>query len=91
MAHYRQVGEVPPKRHTQFRRPDGGLYSEELMGEEGFSSDSSLLYHRGIPSAMVDARPWELPDQSLTANAPAGAAPPEAARPVPAIAEEPTR
>ena len=32
------------------------------MGEEGFSSDSSLLYHRGIPSAMVDARVWELPD-----------------------------
>ena len=70
MAHYRQVGEVPPKRHTQFRRPDGGLYSEELMGEEGFSSDSSLLYHRGIPSALVDARPWQLPDQSLTPNAP---------------------
>ena len=70
MAYYRQVGEVPPKRHTQFRRPDGGLYSEELMGEEGFSSDSSLLYHRGIPSAIVDARPWELPDQTLTPNAP---------------------
>ena len=46
MAHYRQVGDVPPKRHTQHRRPDGGLYSEELMGEEGFSSDASLLYHR---------------------------------------------
>ena len=70
MAYYRQVGEIPPKRHTQFRRPDGGLYSEELMGEEGFSVDSSLLYHRGIPSAIVDARPWELPDQSLTPNAP---------------------
>ena len=70
MAFYRQVGEVPPKRHTQFRRPDGGLYAEELVGEEGFSSDSSLLYHRGIPSAIVDARPWELPDQSLTPNAP---------------------
>ena len=70
MAFYRQVGEVPPKRHTQFRRPDGGLYSEELMGEEGFSSDSSLLYHRGIPSAMVDARPWELPDQATTPNSP---------------------
>ena len=64
MAHYRQVGEVPPKRHTQFRRPDGGLYSEELMGEEGFSADSALLYHRGIPSSLVDARPWALPDQS---------------------------
>jgi len=70
MAFYRQVGSVPPKRHTQHRRPDGGLYSEELMGEEGFSSDSSLLYHRGIPSSLVDARPWELPDQSLVANTP---------------------
>jgi homogentisate 1,2-dioxygenase len=70
MAHYRQVGEVPPKRHTQFRRPDGGLYAEELMGEEGFSSDASLLYHRGIPSALVDVRPWELADQTLTPNSP---------------------
>ncbi len=70
MAFYRQLGSVPPKRHTQHRRPDGGLYREELMGEEGFSSDSSLLYHRGIPSALVDARPWELPDQTLTANSP---------------------
>ena len=61
MAYYRRVGDVPPKRHTQHRDPDGGLYSEELMGEEGFSSDSSLLYHRGIPSALVDARPWEWP------------------------------
>jgi homogentisate 1,2-dioxygenase len=70
VAFYRRVGEVPPKRHTQFRRPDGGLYSEELMGEEGFSSDSSLLYHRGIPSALVDARPWALGDQTLTPNTP---------------------
>ena len=70
MAFYRQVGNVPPKRHTQHRNPDGGLYREELMGEEGFSSDASLLYHRGVPSALVDARSWELPDQSLTANAP---------------------
>ena len=70
MAHYRQVGSIPPKRHTQHRRPDGGLYSEELMGEEGFSSDSSLLYHRGMPSSLVDARPWELPEQATTPNAP---------------------
>ena len=70
MAHYRSVGDVPRKRHTQHRRPDGGLYYEELMGEEGFSSDSTLIYHRDIPSAIVDARPWQLPDQSLTPNAP---------------------
>ncbi len=55
MPYYRRVGEVPPKRHTQFRGPDGGLYTEELMGEEGFSSSSALLYHRHPPSAIVAA------------------------------------
>ena len=40
------------------------------MGEEGFSSDSSLLYHRNIPSAIADARAWELPDLSTTPNHP---------------------
>ncbi len=70
MAHYRRVGEVPHKRHTQHRRPDGGLYAEELMGEEGFSSDSSLLYHRHLPSALVDARTWVLPDQATVPNEP---------------------
>jgi homogentisate 1,2-dioxygenase len=70
MAFYRQVGNIPPKRHTQFRRPDGGFHYEELVGEEGFSSDSALLYHRGVPSAIVDARTWELPDQTLSPNAP---------------------
>jgi homogentisate 1,2-dioxygenase len=70
MAHYRSVGDVPRKRHTQHRRPDGQLYYEELMGEEGFSSDSSLLYHSEIPSAILDARPWTLPDQCTSPNAP---------------------
>jgi len=70
MAYYRSLGDVPPKRHTQHRRPDGGLYYEELMGEEGFFSDSALLYHSYIPSAIVGAEPWELPDQTLTANYP---------------------
>src|SRR5688500_2236587 len=70
MAYYRCVGEVPPQRHTQHRDADGNLYREELMGEEGFSSDSSLLYHRGVPSAVVDSQVWELPDQSLHANHP---------------------
>jgi homogentisate 1,2-dioxygenase len=53
MAHYRRVGEVPRKRHMQFRSPAGDLYAEELMGEEGFSSESSLLYHRRPPTALV--------------------------------------
>jgi homogentisate 1,2-dioxygenase len=70
VAFYRSVGNVPPKRHTQHRDPDGRLYAEELMGQEGFSSDSSLLYHRGIPAAIVDARPWPLVGQDTVANLP---------------------
>ena len=52
MAHYRSAGTLPHKRHTQFRGADGALRHEELVGEEGFSSDSALLYHVGVPSAM---------------------------------------
>jgi homogentisate 1,2-dioxygenase len=61
---------VPKTRHTAFRGDDGRLRYEELMGEEGFSSDSSLLYHSGVPSAIVDSQVWELPDLSTTPNHP---------------------
>lgn len=70
MPHYRRAGSIPPKRHTQHRSPTGALFREELMGEEGFSSDSSLLYHHGVPSAIVDARRWDLPDLATTPNQP---------------------
>jgi homogentisate 1,2-dioxygenase len=70
MPYYRSVGSVPPQRHTQHRDQDGNLYREELIGEEGFSSDSSLLYHRGVPSAIVDSQVWDLPDQTRTPNHP---------------------
>lgn len=49
---YHKLGEVPPKRHIQFRRPDGELYSEELFGAEGFSGSSSLLYHKHPPTRV---------------------------------------
>jgi homogentisate 1,2-dioxygenase len=55
MPFYRSVGAVPRKRHTQFPKPDGGLYAEELIGIEGFSQESSLLYHRHLPTAIVAA------------------------------------
>ena len=70
MVYYRRVGAVPPKRHTQFRSPDGRLYAEELMGEDGFSAASSLLYHRDNPSAIVDSRPWSPPDGTTQPNHP---------------------
>ena len=70
MTYYQARGSIPPKRHTQHRDADGTLRYEELMGEEGFTSDSSLLYHREIPSSIVDARTWVLPDQSTVPNEP---------------------
>jgi len=70
MAYYRRAGELPPKRHTQHRNSTGGLYHEELMGAEGFSSDSSLLYHRCLPAAIVDAAVWELPPGDTVPNHP---------------------
>jgi homogentisate 1,2-dioxygenase len=49
---YHRLGQIPPKRHTQFRQPDGSLYAEELFGEEGFVGCSSLLYHRFQPTSV---------------------------------------
>lgn len=70
MPHYRSAGDVPHKRHTQHRSSSGDLYYEELMGSEGFSAESALLYHARIPSAVLDIDVWELNDHSLTPNSP---------------------
>ena len=69
MPHYQQVGEVPHKRHTQHRAPDGALYYEELVGENGFSADSALLYHRHLPAAITASRVWDLPAVAAVASA----------------------
>ncbi|HMP94340.1 MAG TPA: homogentisate 1,2-dioxygenase, partial [Phnomibacter sp.] len=53
MPHYFKLGQVPPKRHTQFRQPNGSLYHEQLFSTEGFSNDYSLLYHVHPPTAIV--------------------------------------
>lgn len=53
MPHYYQLGTIPHKRHTQFRKPDGGLYSEQLFSTEGFSDDYSLLYHCHPPTQII--------------------------------------
>lgn len=52
--HYYTLGQIPPKRHTVFRQPDGRLYAEELFSTEGFSSDYSLLYHVFPPTRVAD-------------------------------------
>src|ERR1044071_4885631 len=53
MAHYTSLGNIPHKRHTQFRKPDGSLYSEQLFSTEGFSNDYSLLYHYHPPTKII--------------------------------------
>lgn len=51
--HYYSLGKIPPKRHTQFRKPEGALYHEELFSTEGFSNNYSLLYHCNPPTQIV--------------------------------------
>ncbi len=51
--HYYSLGLIPHKRHTQFRKPDGSLYQEELFSTEGFSDLYSLLYHCQPPTQIL--------------------------------------
>ena len=55
MPFYVKLGQVPHKRHTQFKKPDsqgGGLYREQVMGVKGFSGIQSILYHVNPPTAV---------------------------------------
>lgn len=54
MPFYHHLGDMPQKRHTQFRKPDGGLYREEVIGLEGFSGLQSILYHHFLPPRVSD-------------------------------------
>ena len=51
--YYHQLGKIPHKRHTQFRKPNGELYSEELFSTEGFSNNYSNLYHVHPPTQIL--------------------------------------
>ena len=53
MPFYHKLGEIPHKRHVQFKKPNGKLYREEVMGLEGFSSIQSLLYHHFLPPRVT--------------------------------------
>jgi homogentisate 1,2-dioxygenase len=52
MSYYYRLGEIPHKRHTQYRQPDGSLYHEEVMGIHGFAGIQSILYHRYPPTRI---------------------------------------
>ena len=52
MPVYQRSGNVPDKRHTVYRQPNGDLYHEELFGTEGFGGVSSLIYHLNPPTMV---------------------------------------
>lgn len=52
MPIYHTLGTIPDKRHIVYRRPDGQLYQEELVGTQGFGGLSSLVYHLYPPTRV---------------------------------------
>lgn len=53
---YKQLGEIPKKRHTIFQKEDGSLYKEQVMGIKGFSGIQSILYHHHAPTQIEEAK-----------------------------------
>ncbi|GAA3775381.1 homogentisate 1,2-dioxygenase [Corallibacter vietnamensis] len=56
MPFYHKLGNIPPKRHTQFRKPDGSLYSEQLFGTIGFDGMSTNSYHEHRPTQVKEIK-----------------------------------
>ncbi len=54
MPFYQSKGNIPPKRHTVFNNPNGGIYYEELVSREGFSYMYSNLYHLNMPTQVME-------------------------------------
>ena len=71
MPFYHRLGSLPQKRHTQFRKPNGELYAEELISTEGFSNILSLVYHCHPPTLVsniedpIDKRPKYVVENNL--------------------------
>jgi homogentisate 1,2-dioxygenase len=51
--YYRQMGQIPRKRHTMFKKANGTLFREQVMGTRGFSGTESILYHHYMPTEVV--------------------------------------
>ena len=72
MPVYHRLGQIPPKRHTQFRKPNGELYYEQLFGTVGFDGMSSLMYHLHRPTIIrsmgetLDLRPQIAVQHNIT-------------------------
>ena len=56
MPRYHKLGKTPHKRHTTFKKTDGGYHHEELFGTIGFDGMSTLLYHIHRPTQVKEIR-----------------------------------
>jgi len=54
MPIYHHLGNIPQKRHTVFKSPQGNFYYEQLFGTEGFNGHSSLSYHIHRPTQVKE-------------------------------------
>jgi homogentisate 1,2-dioxygenase len=74
MPIYHELGKIPHKRHTTFKKADGSLHYEQLFGTEGFSGMSSLLYHLRRPTMVrnigpsIDLSPKAAIDKNITSQ-----------------------
>lgn len=70
MPHYHKLGQLPLKRHIQFRKPGGTLYAEQLVSTEGFSAEYSLVYHHYPPTKILEIeKPFSVaPEIALEKN-----------------------
>ncbi len=74
MPLYHKLGSIPHKRHTVFKKNDGGLYYEQLFGTIGFDGMSSLMYHLHRPTMVkevgetIDVAPKAAVDYNLTSR-----------------------
>ena len=56
MPFYHSLGNIPPKRHTIFKKPDGSLYYEQLFGTIGFDGMATNMYHHHRPTQVKEIR-----------------------------------
>jgi len=74
MPFYTRLGEIPHKRHTTFKKKEGGYYYEQLFGTEGFTGLASLIYHTHRPTMIknvgekIDLTPKAALEKSITAQ-----------------------
>lgn len=74
MPFYTKLGKIPHKRHTTFKKEEGGYYYEQLFGTEGFSGTASLIYHVHRPTMVkkigetIDLTPTAALEKSVTSQ-----------------------